>query len=327
MILVTGSAGFIGFHLSLKLLEKGYDVVGIDNMNNYYDPKLKEDRNSILTKFPNYRFHKIDVKDKILVINLLEKYKPEYVVHLAAQAGVRYSFINPDAYIESNILGFYNILEACKIFKPKHLIFASSSSVYGNSQELPFSIEDRADKPISLYAATKRSNELFAYVYSYTYGIPTTGLRFFTVYGPWGRPDMAYFKFTKSILEDKQIELYNNGCVKRDFTYIDDITESLIRLIDKIPKNEKSQNKAPYKVYNIGNKHPIDVEELVNILERIIGKKAKRVYKELPEGDVLITYADTTELEKAIGFSPKTQLEEGLKKFYEWYKTYYGIEV
>lgn len=327
MILVTGSAGFIGFHLSLKLLEKGYDVVGIDNMNNYYDPKLKENRNSILTKFPNYRFHYMDIKDKASVTNIFDKYRPEYVIHLAAQAGVRYSFINPDAYIESNILGFYNILEACKIFKPKHLLFASSSSVYGNSQELPFSIEDRADKPISLYAATKRSNELFAYVYSYTYGIPTTGLRFFTVYGPWGRPDMAYFKFTKSILEDKQIELYNNGCVKRDFTYIDDITESLIRLIDKIPNNEKSQNKAPYKVYNIGNKHPIDVEELVNILERIIGKKAKRVYKELPEGDVLITYADTTELEKAIGFSPKTQLEEGLKKFYEWYKAYYGIEV
>lgn len=327
MILITGSAGFIGFHLSLKLLEKGYEVVGIDNINNYYDPKLKENRNSILTKFPNYRFHYMDIKDKASVTNIFDKYRPEYVIHLAAQAGVRYSFTNPDAYIESNILGFYNILEACKIFKPKHLLFASSSSVYGNSQDLPFSVEDRADKPISLYAATKRSNELFAYVYSYTYGIPTTGLRFFTVYGPWGRPDMAYFKFTKSILEDKQIELYNNGCVKRDFTYIDDITESLIRLIDKIPNNEKSQNKAPYKVYNIGNKHPIDVEELVNILERIIGKKAKRVYKELPEGDVLITYADTTELEKAIGFGPKTQLEEGLKKFYEWYKAYYGIEV
>jgi len=318
MILITGSAGFIGFHLSLRLLKEGYDVVGIDNMNNYYDPKLKEDRNSVLSEFPNYHFHRIDIKDKTSVADIFERYQPEYVVHLAAQAGVRYSLINPDAYIESNIIGFYNILEACKVYKPKHLIFASSSSVYGNSQDLPFSVKDRADKPVSLYAATKRSNELFAYVYSYTYNIPTTGLRFFTVYGPWGRPDMAYFKFTKSILEDGQVELYNNGTVKRDFTFIDDAIECLRRLIDKIPTDV-----VPYKIYNVGSGQPITVEELVKTLEKIIGKKAKRVYKELPSADVLVTYADTTELEEEINFSPITPLEEGLRRFYEWYKMYY----
>lgn len=318
MILITGSAGFIGFHLSHSLLKEGYDVVGIDNMNDYYDPKLKEDRNSVLLEFPSYHFHRIDIKDKISVADIFERYQPEYVVHLAAQAGVRYSLINPDAYIESNIIGFYNILEACKVYKPKHLIFASSSSVYGNSQDLPFSVKDRADKPVSLYAATKRSNELFAYVYSYTYNIPTTGLRFFTVYGPWGRPDMAYFKFTKSILEDGQVELYNNGTVKRDFTFIDDAIECLRRLIEKIPTGE-----VPYKIYNVGNRQPITVEELVNTLEKIIGKKAKRVYKELPSGDVPVTYADTTELEEEIKFSPSTPLEEGLRRFYEWYKMYY----
>ncbi|MEN3042392.1 MAG: NAD-dependent epimerase/dehydratase family protein [Fervidobacterium sp.] len=325
MVIVTGSAGFIGFHLSFKLLEKGYEVIGIDNMNNYYDPKLKKDRNSLLSKFPNYHFYLLDLKDKDSTIALFKKFNPDYVIHLAAQAGVRYSFENTDAYIESNIIVFHNILEACKICPPKHLLFASSSSVYGNTYKLPFSIQDCADKPLSIYAATKRSNELFAYVYSKTYGIPTTGLRFFTVYGPWGRPDMSYFKFTKLILEDKEIELYKNGCVKRDFTYIDDIIQSLIIILETPPFFEKEDEK--YRIYNIGNKNPVDIEKIVEILENIIGKRAKKIYKPLPKGDALVTCAETIELERDYNFKPNTPLEKGLENFYKWYKQYYGIEV
>jgi UDP-glucuronate 4-epimerase len=328
-------AGFIGFHLSQKLLEKGYQVIGIDNLNSYYDPGLKKARLEILGSHNNFCFHKVDLKDKAEVDNIFETYKPTHVVNLAAQAGVRYSIENPYAYVDSNLIGFMNILEACRNYPVKHLIYASSSSVYGGNKVAPFSTNHNVDHPVSLYAATKKSNELMAHTYSHLYGIPTTGLRFFTVYGPWGRPDMAYFSFTRDVITGKPIKVFNHGKMERDFTYIDDIIEGILRLIDKIPEANKdwdetkdniSTSFAPYKIYNIGNNQPVSLMKFINILEEKIGKKAEKIYMDMQPGDVLRTYADVSDLEKDIGFKPSTSLEQGLSEFVRWYKDYYKIK-
>ncbi len=333
-ILITGAAGFIGFHLSKYLLEtKEYKVIGIDNINDYYSTKLKEDRLEILKKYENFDFYKIDLKEKEKIDELFEKEKFDYVVNLAAQAGVRYSITNPYAYVDSNLIGFVNILEACRNNPVKHLLYASSSSVYGGNKIVPFSTDHNVDHPVSLYAATKKSNELMAHAYSHLYKIPTTGLRFFTVYGPWGRPDMAYFSFTKNIMEGKPIKVFNHGKMERDFTYIDDIVEAMYKLINKIPKENKdwdekkdsiSESFAPYKIYNIGNNSPVPLMEFINILEEKIGKKAEKIYLDMQPGDVLRTYADTSDLEKEINFKPSTKLADGLERFVEWYKEYWN---
>ena len=335
-ILITGAAGFIGFHLSNLLLQKGYDVISIDNMNDYYDIKLKEGRLSILNEKNNFKFYKIDLVDKKNIDYIFEKYKFDYVINLAAQAGVRYSIDNPYAYIDSNVVGFINILEACRHNPVKHLLYASSSSVYGGNKIAPFSTEHQVDHPVSLYAATKKSNELMAHTYSHLYKIPTTGLRFFTVYGPWGRPDMAYFSFTNDILNDKPIKVFNHGKMERDFTYIDDIVEGIYKLLPLAPKSNPewdetednlSESFAPYKVYNIGNNQPVQLEKFISVLEDKIGKKAERVYMEMHPGDIVRTYADTSDLEKAIGFKPSTSIEDGLQKFADWYKEFYNVEL
>lgn len=333
-ILITGAAGFIGFHLSKYLLETNeYKVIGIGNINDYYSTKLKEDRLEILKKYENFEFHKIDLKEKEKIDELFKKEQFDYVVNLAAQAGVRYSITNPYSYVDSNLIGFVNILEACRNNPVKHLLYASSSSVYGGNKTAPFSTDHNVDHPVSLYAATKKSNELMAHTYSHLYKIPTTGLRFFTVYGPWGRPDMAYFSFTNNIMEGKPIKVFNHGKMERDFTYIDDIVEGVYKLINKIPKENKewdeekdsiSESFAPYKIYNIGNNSPVQLMEFINTLEEKIGKKAEKIYKEMQPGDVLRTYADTSDLEKEINFKPSTKLADGLEKFVEWYKEYYG---
>lgn len=333
-VLITGGAGFIGFHLSNLLLNKGYQVIGIDNLNDYYDIRIKEGRLAILQAKENYTFYKIDIKDKEDVDNLFKEHRPDYVVNLAAQAGVRYSLINPYAYVDSNLIGFVNILEACRHYPVKHLLYASSSSVYGGNKVAPFSTEHQVDHPVSLYAATKKSNELMAHTYSHLYKIPTTGLRFFTVYGTWGRPDMAYFSFTQDILSGKPINVFNYGKMKRDFTYIDDIVEGVYRLLDTVPQanpewdettDKLSESFAPYKVYNIGNNEPMELETFINVLEDKLGHKANKNYMDMQPGDVEMTYADTTDLEKAIGFKPSTSVEEGLGKFVEWYKEFYNI--
>ena len=334
-LLITGAAGFIGFHLSQKLLEEEYQVIGIDNLNNYYDPGLKNARLEILGNHNNFCFHKVDLKDKAEVDSVFETYKPTHVINLAAQAGVRYSIENPYAYVDSNLIGFMNILEACRNYPVKHLIYASSSSVYGGNKVAPFSTNHNVDHPVSLYAATKKSNELMAHTYSHLYGIPTTGLRFFTVYGPWGRPDMAYFSFTRDIIAGKPIKVFNHGKMERDFTYIDDIIEGILRLIDKIPaanknwdetKDDISTSFAPYKIYNIGNNQPVSLMRFINILEEKIGKVAEKIYMDMQPGDVLRTYADVSDLEKDIGFKPSTSLEQGLSEFVRWYKDYYNIK-
>ena len=334
-LLITGAAGFIGFHLSKKLLEEDYQVIGIDNLNDYYDPGLKKARLEILGSHNNFCFHKVDLKDKAEVDSIFETYKPTYVINLAAQAGVRYSIENPYAYVDSNLIGFMNILEACRNYPVKHLIYASSSSVYGGNKVAPFSTNHNVDHPVSLYAATKKSNELMAHTYSHLYGIPTTGLRFFTVYGPWGRPDMAYFSFTRDIIAGKPIKVFNHGKMERDFTYIDDIIEGILRLIDKIPaankdwdetKDDISTSFAPYKIYNIGNNQPVSLMRFINILEEKIGKEAEKIYMDMQPGDVLRTYADVSDLEKDLGFKPSTSLEQGLAEFVRWYKDYYNIK-
>jgi UDP-glucuronate 4-epimerase len=316
-------------------LEEGYQVIGIDNLNDYYDPGLKKARLEILGSHNNFCFHKVDLKDKAEVDNIFETYKPTHVVNLAAQAGVRYSIENPYAYVDSNLIGFMNILEACRNYPVKHLIYASSSSVYGGNKVAPFSTNHNVDHPVSLYAATKKSNELMAHTYSHLYGIPTTGLRFFTVYGPWGRPDMAYFSFTRDIIAGKPIKVFNHGKMERDFTYIDDIIEGILRLIDKIPaanknwdetKDDISTSFAPYKIYNIGNNQPVSLMRFINILEEKIGKEAEKIYMDMQPGDVLRTYADVSDLEKDIGFKPSTSLEQGLSEFVRWYKDYYNIK-
>lgn len=333
-VLITGGAGFIGFHLSNLLLDKGYQVIGIDNLNDYYDIRIKEGRLAILQAKENYTFYKMDIKDKEDVDNLFKEHRPDYVVNLAAQAGVRYSLINPYAYVDSNLIGFVNILEACRHYPVKHLLYASSSSVYGGNKVAPFSTEHQVDHPVSLYAATKKSNELMAHTYSHLYKIPTTGLRFFTVYGTWGRPDMAYFSFTQDILSGKAINVFNYGKMKRDFTYVDDIVEGIYRLLDTIPQvnpewdettGKLSESFAPYKVYNIGNNEPMELEKFITVLEDKLGHKANKNYMDMQPGDVEMTYADTTDLEKAIGFKPSTSVEEGLGKFVEWYKNFYNI--
>lgn len=334
-ILITGAAGFIGFHLSKKLLDDSYQIIGIDNLNDYYDPSLKQSRLETLGKYNNFNFHKVDLKDKAAIDHIFETYQPTDVINLAAQAGVRYSIENPYAYVDSNLTGFMNILEACRNYPVDHLLYASSSSVYGGNKVAPFSTNHNVDHPVSLYAATKKSNELMAHTYSHLYGIPTTGLRFFTVYGPYGRPDMAYFSFTKDILAGKPIKVFNHGKMERDFTYIDDIVEGIVKLIDKAPtankewdesKDDLSTSFAPYKIYNIGNNNPVQLMRFINALESALGKEAEKIYMDMQPGDVLRTYADVSDLERDINFKPSTSIEDGLKKFVEWYEEYYNVE-
>ncbi len=335
-ILLTGAAGFIGFHQSILLLDKGYQVIGVDNLNDYYSPQLKEDRLALLQRYSNFTFHKADLKDKPSVDNIFANDKPDYVINLAAQAGVRYSIENPHAYVDSNLVGFMNILEACRHYPVKHLLFASSSSVYGGNKVAPFSTSHNVDHPVSLYAATKKSNELMAHTYSHLYNIPTTGLRFFTVYGPWGRPDMAYFSFTKDIIEGNPIKVFNYGKMERDFTYIDDVVEGIYKLIPLTPKANKewdeskediSTSFAPYKIYNIGNNRPVQLMKFISVLEGKIGKEAEKVYMDMQPGDVLRTYADVSDLERDIDFKPDTGIQEGLGKFVDWYKKYYKVKL
>lgn len=321
--LITGGAGFIGFHLSKRLLEAGASVVGFDNMNDYYEVSLKEARLKELGDFEKYTFVKGDLADKEAVDAVFEKYKPQITVNLGAQAGVRYSIDNPEAYVQSNLVGFFNILEACRHFGTEHLVFASSSSVYGGNDKVPFSTEDKVDGPVSLYAATKKSNELMAHAYSKLYDYPVTGLRFFTVYGPMGRPDMAYFKFAKKIVKGEPIQIYNNGDMLRDFTYIDDIVTGVCDILCNPPaKNEKG---VAYKIYNIGNNKPVKLMDFINTLERCLGMEAVKEYYPMQPGDVYQTYADVSDLMNDFGFKPDTSIEDGLSRFVEWFKEYYQI--
>lgn len=335
-VLVTGAAGFIGFHLSRRYLSEGYSVIGLDNLNPYYDVNLKKARLALLETHSNFRFIKMDLAERELVAALFTNERPKLVVHLAAQAGVRYSLINPHAYTESNITGFLNILEGCKHHHVEHLIFASSSSVYGANTRMPFSVHHNVDHPVSLYAATKKANELMAHSYAALFEIPCTGLRFFTVYGPWGRPDMALFLFTKAILEDSTIDVFNEGKMRRDFTYIDDIIEGVFRLTEKFPKPhpgwrrdqpDPSTSFAPYKLYNIGNNNPVGLMQFIDILEHELGKKAKINMLPLQPGDVPATYADVDDLMRDVGFKPETSIEEGIKHFVNWYREYYHINI
>ena len=319
---ITGAAGFIGFHLSKALLEKGASVIGVDNINDYYEVSLKEERLRILKEHTGFHFEKSDIADKEAVFGLMEKYRPQVMVNLAAQAGVRYSIDNPDAYVQSNLVGFFNILEGCRHFPVEHLVFASSSSVYGANKKVPFSTDDQVDHPVSLYAATKKSNELMAYSYSKLYGIPLTGLRFFTVYGPLGRPDMAYFKFARKIMAGESIQVYNNGDMRRDFTYIDDIVKGIENILCNPPTVD--ENGAAYKIYNIGNNQPEKLMDYIAVLEKCLGREAKKEYLPMQPGDVYETYADVSELMRDYDFKPSTTIEEGLSKFAEWFLEYYG---
>ena len=321
-ILVTGAAGFIGYHLCRRLLAAGMAVTGIDNLNDYYDPALKQARLDQLREFPGFSFRRLDLADRDGMEKLFAELRPAYVVHLAAQAGVRYSVEHPHVYIESNILGFLNILEGCRHTGVKHLVYASSSSVYGLNTKMPFSVTDLTDRPASLYGATKKANELMAHSYSHLYGIPVTGLRFFTVYGPWGRPDMAYFSFTRDILAGRPIRLFNHGKMQRDFTYIDDIVEGIVRVLRHVP-DRPAPGLPPCRVYNIGNQNPVELERFVQILEECIGKKAVIEYLPMQAGDVVATYADVQDLAAAVGFQPATPPEVGLRYFVEWYRSYY----
>lgn len=320
--LITGSSGFIGYNLVKKLLEnKENKIIGVDNMNDYYDVSLKENRLKELQKNNNYKFYKEDISNKKKILDIFAKENPDYVINLAAQAGVRYSIDHPDCYISSNIVGFYNILEACRNYPVKKLIYASSSSVYGGNKKVPFSTSDNVDRPVSIYAATKKSNELLAYSYSNLYQIPTIGLRFFTVYGPLGRPDMAYYSFTKNIIENKPIKVFNNGDMYRDFTYIDDIIDGILAVIPQEIK--KDDNGTKYKIYNIGNNKPVKIIDFISILEKNIGKTAKKEFLPMQKGDVYETFADIDDLIRDTGFKPKVSIEEGLEKFVSWYKQYY----
>jgi len=331
-ILVTGAAGFIGFHLSKRLIEMGDEVVGLDNLNDYYDVNLKLSRLKQITMEKNFKPVRIDLVDRDSVARLFSEEKFDVVVNLAAQAGVRYSLLNPYAYVDSNVCGFLNVLEGCRHGKVKHLVFASSSSVYGANTKMPFSVHHNVDHPVSLYAATKKANELMAHTYSSLYNLPCTGLRFFTVYGPWGRPDMALFLFTKAIIEDKPIDVFNYGKMQRDFTYIDDITEGVVRVIDKIPEPDlrwdgkspdSATSYAPYKLYNIGNNNPVELMQFIETLEDCLRKKARKNMLPIQPGDVPATYADVDDLMRDVGFRPLTSIEEGIKRFVEWYKGYY----
>lgn len=328
-ILITGAAGFIGSNLAQALISDN-KIIGFDNVNDYYDVRLKEYRLSQLNSHPNFTFIKGDLADKQAVVSIFEQYKPDIVVNLAAQAGVRYSIDNPQAYIDSNLIGFFNILEACRHNPVEHLVYASSSSVYGSNKKVPYSTDDKVDNPVSLYAATKKSNELMAHAYSKLYDIPATGLRFFTVYGSAGRPDMAYFKFTNKLVKGEKIQIYNHGDMYRDFTYIDDIVTGVINLMNKAP--EPNEDGVKYKVYNIGNNSPESLMDFVNILEQklmkygIIDTEAEKELLPMQPGDVYQTYADVSELEKDFGFKPSTSLEEGLDHFAKWYRDYYKVE-
>lgn len=322
--LVTGAAGFIGFFLSKALLDKGEQVIGLDNLNDYYEVSLKESRLAILKDYENFQFYRADLADKEAVFAIFKQHFPAVVVNLAAQAGVRYSIENPDAYISSNIEGFFHILEACRHYPVEHLVFASSSSVYGGNKKVPFSTEDQVDKPVSLYAATKKSNELMAYAYSKLYGISLTGLRFFTVYGPMGRPDMAYFKFAKKIMAGEPIQIYNHGDMRRDFTYIDDIVAGIEKILCHPPG--KDENGAAYKIYNIGNNKPEKLMDYISVLERCLGKEAKKEFLPMQPGDVYETYADVTDLMHDFDFKPSTTIEEGLSRFAEWFLDYYKVK-
>ena len=320
-VLVTGAAGFIGFHLSKRLCDDKFEVVGVDNMNEYYDVTLKEARLNLLLPYPAFEFHKIDIGDRIALPDLFKQNRFDYVVNLAAQAGVRYSLSNPFTYTESNITGFLNILECCRHFPVEHLIYASSSSVYGGNTKMPFSVNDNVDHPVSLYAATKKANELMAHCYSHLYNITTTGLRFFTVYGPWGRPDMALFLFTKATIEGKPIQVFNHGKMKRDFTYIDDIIEGVVRLISTRPDSAKD---IPYALYNIGNNQPVELMEFIKTIEDSLDKKAIKEMFPMQPGDVPETYADVDDLMRVVGFRPETPLQFGIDKFTEWYIGYHS---
>lgn len=348
-VLVTGTAGFIGFYLARKLAERGNEVVGLDNINDYYGIRIKYDRlrqsgieeeeikyNKFIPskKYPKYRFIKLDLEDRENILKLFEGEGFEYTVNLAAQAGVRYSLINPYVYINSNITGFLNILEGCRSNHIKHLVFASSSSVYGANTKMPFSVHHNVDHPISLYAATKKANELMAHTYASLYKLPCTGLRFFTVYGPWGRPDMALFKFTDAIMQGKPIDVFNYGKMQRDFTYIDDIVEGILRVMDRIPKSDlkwsgddpdPSSSYAPYRLYNIGNNNPVELMRFIEIIEKCLGKKAEIKMLPIQAGDVPATYADIDDLFRDVGFRPTTSIEEGIKKFTDWYRNYFRV--
>lgn len=333
-ILVTGAAGFIGFALSKRLLERGDEVVGLDNLNDYYDVSLKLSRLKQITMQENFKPVRLDLADRDGITRLFREERFDAVVNLAAQAGVRYSLINPHAYVDTNLVGFVNILEGCRHNSVKHLVFASSSSVYGANTQMPFSAHHNVDHPVSLYAATKKSNELMAHTYASLYKLPCTGLRFFTVYGPWGRPDMALFLFTKAIIEGKPIDVFNFGKMQRDFTYIDDIVEGVVRVIARIPvpdptwsgdRPDPSTSYAPYKLYNIGNNNPVELMHFIGVLEDCLGKKAEKNLLPIQAGDVPATYADVDDLIRDAGFKPSTSIEEGIKKFVEWYKGYYKV--
>jgi len=332
-VLVTGAAGFIGFHVAHRLLVAGRNVVGLDNLNTYYDPALKMARLRELTAFPAFRFEKRDLADRDGMAELFRANRFPYVVHLAAQAGVRYSLTNPHAYVDANLVGFMNVLEGCRHGACRHLLYASSSSVYGANTRSPFRVSDNVDHPVSLYAATKKANEAMAHAYAHLYGLPATGLRFFTVYGPWGRPDMAMWLFAEAIASGRPVRLFNHGRMRRDFTYIDDVVESVVRLVE-LPATpdlawsgydpDPATSTAPWRIYNIGNNQPVEILEVVRLLEEALGRKAERELLPMQPGDVPATFADVTELEAAVGFKPKTSIEEGIRRFVAWYRNYTG---
>jgi UDP-glucuronate 4-epimerase len=333
-VLVTGAAGFIGFHVSRRLLSSEALVLGLDNLNDYYDPSLKKARLEQLKAFDRFSFEPADIADHSHIRRLFEQFAPTHVVNMAAQAGVRYSLQNPRAYVNANIDGYLSILEACRHVPVEHLIYASSSSVYGTNNKVPFSEHDRADHPASLYAATKRANELMAHTYAHLFNVPSTGLRFFTVYGPWGRPDMAYYSFTKAILEGRPVEVFNHGQMSRDFTYVDDIVEAMVRLLNHRPQGADAScdqrapsgaSVAPHAVYNIGNHTPVQLEAFIDVIARAAGRQAKKIYKPMQPGDVPATFADVTDLANAVGFSPNTSIEEGIGRFVAWYREYHRV--
>lgn len=333
-VLVTGAAGFIGYHVCQRLLTQGYRVIGLDNLNSYYDVRLKKDRLKRLQPYPNFIFHRLDLADQTGMADLFDQRQPAKVIHLAAQAGVRYSLENPHAYVDSNLVGFLNILEGCRAVAVKHLVFASSSSVYGANRKMPFSVHDSVDHPLSLYAATKKANELMAHTYSHLHRLPVTGLRYFTVYGPWGRPDMALFKFTQAILAGKPIDVYNYGQMKRDFTYIDDIVDGTVAVMETVPLPDSTwavhppdpgSSQAPYRIYNIGNHTPVALTDFIQVLEKALDKEAIQNPMPMQAGDVPETYADIDDLMLAVGFNPKVPIEEGIPRFVAWYRDYYRV--
>jgi UDP-glucuronate 4-epimerase len=331
-VLVTGCAGFIGMHAAQRLMDDGHTVIGIDNLNAYYDATLKQARLSRLTSHPGFTFRRLDLTDRTGMEDLFRDGGFERVVHLAAQAGVRYSLHNPHAYTDSNVTGFLNVLEGCRHSRCEHLVFASTSSVYGANRRLPFSVHDNTDHPVSLYAATKKANEMMAHTYSHLFGVPCTGLRFFTVYGPWGRPDMSMYLFTKAILEDRPIDVFNHGDMQRDFTYVDDIVEGVLRVLARVPQSDASadpddpaRSTAPYRLYNIGNHSPVKLDVLIATLESALGRRAQKRLLPMQPGDVYATYADVEDLERDVGFAPRTPLETGVRKFVAWYREYHGV--